>query len=131
MLDANMVTGVQVIKGRLVEGKKKPGTVILSLRSTNLKKRFYALSKKMREKKNSIFIGDDLTVGQRKLLFELKKRTDLFSGAVIRDGAVRCFKKGGDGIRQFAYLHELEKLPPFLAQADADAEAMDAGSSSI
>ena len=107
-LDDGVITHVQIIKGRIANDKKKPDAIIITLQNPSLKKRFYALSKKMRESKNNIFIGDDLTVGQRKLMFELKKRVDLFNGAVIRDGAVRCFKKGG-GIRQFAYLHELDR----------------------
>ena len=110
---------VQIIKGRTAAGRKKLDAVIITLQQTAIKKQFYALSKKMRDQKSGIFVGDDLTVGQRTLLFELKKRTDLFTGAVIRDGAVRCFKKGG-GIRRFALSARAAKTA-----ADADIERSD------
>ena len=112
------IYSVLPIKGRSTGDQKKADSIIVSLSKVELKKRFYALSKKMREKGNHAYIGDDLTIGQRQLFYELKKRTDLFTGAIIRDGAVRCFKKGG-GIRQFVYLHELQKLPPTRNDGDA------------
>jgi hypothetical protein len=63
----------------------------------------------MRKSNRPIFVGDDLTAGQRQLLFELKKRTDIFTKVIYRDGTVRCEKKEG-GWRHFSYLHELQKL---------------------
>ena len=131
-LDKNAIASLHIIKGRGTDDQKKPDSVIVTLQNPHFKKSFYTLSKKMREKKTRIFVGDDLTPGQRRLLFELKQRTDLFIGAVIRDGAVRCFKKGG-GFRQFAYLHELQKLPPVTKANNAmdDATQNDAEASSI
>ena len=117
-IDRTVITSLHIIRGRMVDSNKKPDAVIVSLQNVGLKKRFYALSKKMREQKTQTYIGDDLTVGQRRLLFELKKRTDLFQRAMIRDGVVRCIQKNG-GIRQFAYLHELQKLPPIHQSVDA------------
>ena len=65
----------------------------------------------MRESKRPVYIGDDLSVGHRKLLYELKRRADLLVKVMFRDGSVRCLRKNG-GWQQFAYLHELDKLPP-------------------
>lgn len=89
----------------------KRDTLIVSLQDVKCKKKFYALSKKMRDTRRPIFVGDDLTVGQRSLLFQLKQRKDLFSKILFRDGVVRCLKADG-GWRSFCYLHELEGLPP-------------------
>lgn len=95
-------------------------TIIISLQSVTTKKKFYALSKKMRDARRPIFVGDDLTVGQRSLLAQLKLRTDLFSKVLFRDGIARCMKKDGSW-RSFSYLYELESLPPMTA-ADGNNE---------
>jgi hypothetical protein len=88
----------------------KRDTIIVSLNDVKLKRRFYALGKKMREIGRPIYIGDDLTVGQRALLAKLKQRTDLFNKVQLRDGSVRCLKKDGSW-RSFCYLYELKHLP--------------------
>ena len=98
----------------------KTATIILSMQSTDSKKCFQMAGKKIHESHPTVFVGDDLTVGQRKLLYELKRRNDLYNKVIFRDGAVRCLKKDG-GWRQFVYLHELQKLPANGTQPSSEA----------
>ena len=108
-INENAVYDVQIVKSRQPNGKRS--MVIAEMRTVELKRSFNMLGKKIHETNNDIFVGDDLTVGQRKLLYELKQRTDLFGKVLFRDGTVRCAKKDG-GWRQFCYLNELCNLPP-------------------
>lgn len=98
-------------------GKPTGSTVILSMQSVDIKKRFMSVGKPIHDDNASVFIGDDLTVGQRKLLYELKQRKDIFEKVVFRDGVVRCLKRGG-GWQQFAFLHEMQKLPKQTNQTE-------------
>jgi ABC-type phosphate transport system auxiliary subunit len=105
------IANVYVVRGRQYGTTKKPDCVIVTLADRNRKKDFYALSASMRKNNKPVYIGDDMTAGQRQLMYELKKRKDLFTKVVYRDGTMRCLKPDG-GWRNFGYLHELEKLPP-------------------
>lgn len=107
-----------VIRGRGNGDKKTADSVIITLSNIELKKHFYALAAAMRKANRPIFVGDDLTAGQRQLLYELKK-TNLFTKVAFRDGAVRCQKKDG-GWRQFTYLHEVQKLQPSSTTGTSD-----------
>ena len=119
------ITNVYVVRGRQYGNTKKPDCVIVTLADKNRKKDFYALSASMRKNKELVYIGDDMTAGQRQLMYELKKRKDLFSKVMYRDGTMRCLKLDG-GWRNFGYLHELEKLPAQQNTAASPRAAMNA-----
>ena len=109
------VYDITVFKGRQSASntdtsKRATSTVILAMQSMESKAAFLMAGKRIHERHTSVYVGEDLTVGQRKLLYELKQRKDLFQKAVFRDNAVRCLKIGG-GWQQFAYLRDLQKLP--------------------
>lgn len=112
-LSKDDVVGVQVMKARRQDDQQKPSpdTAIITLRDADLKKGFYAAGKRMRDESQPVYVGDDLTPGQRKLIYELKKRSDLFNKVIFRNGVIKCFHKDGKGLRQFSYLHEMDKLP--------------------
>ena len=94
-------------------------TVIVSLQNVEMKKTFYHVSKKMQESGSQIYIGDDLTLGQRNLLYKLKQRKDLYNKVQFRNGSVRCQKKDGSW-SSFSYLHELKRLPQIPASSSSN-----------
>ena len=87
----------------------KKGFMIVTMKSMDAKQAMLDMWRGLKEKHNGVYIGDDLTVCQRKLLYYAKQLTSVVQKAILRNGIVYCELKSG-GHAKLQYMYKLEHL---------------------